>query len=70
MKANHALIAISVIFIVVTLFLAGLSLRITDMAIRVQTMYYATYTFISGIAILILAEIVHIIKKGMSRNID
>jgi hypothetical protein len=68
MKADHILLALSLIFIVITLLLAGVSLRITDMALRVQTMFYATYAFFSGIATLILVEVMYLIKKHIARN--
>lgn len=68
MKADHILLALSLIFTVITLLLAGVSLRITDMALRVQTMFYATYAFVSGIAILILVEGMYLIKKHIARN--
>jgi hypothetical protein len=68
MKADRVLLALSLVLLVATLFLAGLSLRITDMTLRIQTMCYATYIFISGIAILILVEIIHLTKKEISRS--
>jgi len=38
----------------------------TDMALRVQTMLYATYMFITGIAMLVIIEVVHLAKKEIS----
>ena len=40
----------------------------TDMWLRVQTMVYATYMFITGIAVLVVIELVHLAKKEISRH--
>jgi hypothetical protein len=40
----------------------------TDMALRVQTMLYATYMFISDIAMLVLIEVIHLAKREISRS--
>jgi hypothetical protein len=34
-----------------------------DFALRVQTMLYATYMFVSGIAILVFIEVVHLARR-------
>jgi len=40
----------------------------TDMGLRVQTMLYATYMFITGIAMLVVIELVHLAKNEISRQ--
>ena len=66
MRTDRILLAIALFFLAVTLFLAGLSFQMTDMALRVQTMLYATYVFITGIAMLVVIELVHLAKKEIS----
>jgi len=68
LKVDRLLLIVSLFFLAVTLFLAGLSFQMTDMALRVQTMLYATYMFISGIAMLVLIEVVHLAKREISRS--
>jgi hypothetical protein len=63
MKIDRLLLITSLMFLAITLFLAGLSFRTTDFALRIQTMLYATYMFISGIAILVLIEVLHLAKR-------
>lgn len=63
MKVDRVLLIVSLLFLGITLFLAGLSFQMTDFALRVQTMLYATYMFISGIAILVLIEVVHLARR-------
>jgi hypothetical protein len=68
MKVDRLLLAISLFFLAVTLFLAGFSFQMTDFALRVETMLYASYMFISGIVILVLVEVVHLTKREISRH--
>jgi hypothetical protein len=68
MKIDRLLLIVSLTFLAITLFLAGLSFQMTDFALRIQTMLYATYMFISGIAILVLIEVLHLAKKEISSN--
>jgi hypothetical protein len=68
MKVDRVLLIVSLFFLAITLFLAGLSFPMTNMVLRVQTMLYATYMFISGIAILVLIEVVHLAKREISRH--
>ncbi len=68
MNADRTLLIISLVFLAITLFLSGLALQMTDIALRIQTMLYATYMFISGIVILVLVEIVHLAKREISGN--
>jgi hypothetical protein len=70
MKIDRVLIIVGLFFLALTLFLAGLSFQIADMTLRVATMLYSTYMFISGIAILILIEVVHLAKKAMSKRLS
>lgn len=46
----------------------GLSFKMDDLTLRVQTMLYADYMFISGIAILFLIAILHLAKREISRQ--
>ena len=68
MNVDRALLGVSLFFLAVTLFLAGLSFNIGDATFRVQTMLYATYMFISGIAILVLTEILHLAKREITHH--
>ena len=68
MKVDRALLAVSLFFLGVTLFLTGLSFRMDDFTLRVQTMIYATYMFLSGIAILVSIEIIHLAKREMAQQ--
>ena len=70
MKIDRVLLIVGLFFLALTLFLAGLSFQIADMTLRVATMLYSTYMFISGIAILILIEVVHLAKKAMSKRLS
>ena len=68
MKVDRLLLIVSLLFLAITLFLAGLSFQMTDFALRVQTMLYATYMFISGIAIIVLIEITHLAKREITKH--
>jgi hypothetical protein len=68
MKIDRVLLAVSLFFLAVTLFLAGLSFQMTDFGLRFETMLYASYMFISGITILVLIEVVHLAKREISRH--
>ena len=70
MRTDRILLVIALFFLVVTLFLAGLSFKMTDTALRVQTMLYATYMFITGIAMLVVIEVAHLSKKAISKQHD
>ena len=70
MKTNRVLLIVGLFFLALTLFLAGLSFQIADMTLRVATMLYSTYMFISGIAILILIEVVHLAKSATSKRLS
>jgi hypothetical protein len=67
MKIDRVLLIVGLFFLAVTLFLAGLSFQIADLTLRVKTMLYSTYIFFSGIAILVLIEVVHLAKKATSK---
>ncbi len=49
------------------MYLAGLSLQITDASARVETVKYATYLFAASIAILIFMAIISLIKKALTK---
>ena len=68
LRTDRILLVVALFFLAVTLFLAGLSFQMADMAFRVQTMLYATYMFITGIAMLVVIEVVHLAKKEISRH--
>ena len=70
MKIDRMLLIVGLFFLALTLFLAGLSFQIEDMTLRVETMLYSTYMFISGIAILILIEVVHLTQKTTSKRLS
>jgi hypothetical protein len=70
MKVDRALLIVALLFLALTLFLSGLSFQTTDFTLKVQIMVYATYIFISGIAILILIETIHLAKKEISQHHD
>ena len=70
MKIDRVLLIVGLFFLALTLFLAGLSFQIADMTLRVETMLYSTYMFISGIAILILIEVVHLAKSATSKRLS
>ena len=62
------LLATSLVFLAVTLFLAGLSFQMTDTALRVQTMLYATYMFITGVAMVVVIEVLHLAKREITKQ--
>ena len=67
MKIDHVLLIVGLFFLALTLSLAGLSFQIADITLRIKTMLYSTYMFISGIAILILIEVAYLAKKAASK---
>jgi hypothetical protein len=67
-KIDRLLLAVSLFFLALTLFLAGLSFQMTDFGLRFETRLYASCIFISGIAILVLIEII-IWQNGRFRGI-
>lgn len=67
MRTDRILLSVALFFLVVTLFLAGLSFRMEDTALRVQTMVYATYMFITGVATVVIIEVVHLAKKEFAK---
>ena len=70
MKIDHVLLTVGLFFLALTLFLVGLSFQIEDMTLRVETLVYSTYIFVSGIAILILIEVVYLAKKATSKHVS
>jgi hypothetical protein len=66
-RTDRMLLSLALVFLVATLFLTGLSFRISDSALRVQTMLYATYIFITGVAMLVIIEVVHLAKREFSK---
>lgn len=66
MRIDRLLLVLSLFFLAITPVLAGLSFQMTAIMLLVQTLLYATYMFISGIAILVLIEVVHLSRKEIS----
>jgi hypothetical protein len=64
------LLIVGLFFLAMTLFLSGLSFQMADLTLRVGTMLYLTYIFFSGIAILVLIEVVHLAKKATSKCVS
>jgi len=69
LKIDRLLLVVSLFFLAITLFLSGLSFQMRDMSLRVETMLYATYMFISGIAILVLIEVIHLTKREIPQHL-
>jgi hypothetical protein len=70
MKIDRVLLIVGLFFLALTLSLAGLSFQTADMTLRIETMIYSTYMFISGIAILILIQVAHLAKKTTSKRLN
>jgi len=66
-RIDYAIIGLSILLLVVAIYLAGLSLQITDAPARVETVTYATYLFVASIAILIFMAIISLIKKAITK---
>jgi hypothetical protein len=66
-RIDYAIIGLSIIFLVGSMYLAGLSLQIADLPTKVQTVTYATYLFSSSIALLIFMAIISLIKKAIPK---
>jgi len=66
---DRLLLVVSLFFLAVTLFLSGLSFQMRDMSLRVETTLYATYLFISGIAVLVLIEIIHLTERDIPQHL-
>jgi len=65
LRIDYAVIGLSIVFLVGSMYLAGLSLQIADLAARVQIVTYATYLFVSSIVILIFMAIISLLKKAI-----
>ena len=65
MRVDYAIIGLSIILLAGSMYLAGLSLQITDVPARVETVNYAVYLFISSIVLLIFMAIISLIKKAL-----
>jgi drug/metabolite transporter (DMT)-like permease len=59
---------VALIFLAVTLFLVGLSFQMTDFGLRVETVAYATYVFFTGVAVLVLVEVLHLAKREIGKH--
>ncbi|HLE75148.1 MAG TPA: hypothetical protein VI864_03780 [Candidatus Bathyarchaeia archaeon] len=64
MRIDYAVIGLSIVFLVGSMYLAGLSLQIADLPTRVQIVTYATYLFASSIVLLIFVAIISLVKKA------
>jgi hypothetical protein len=67
LRIDYAVIGLSIIFLAVSMYLAGLSLQMTDLPTRAQIVTYATYLFSSSMVLLVLVAIVSIIKKAIAK---
>jgi len=67
LRIDYSIIGLSILLLVVSMYLAGLSLQITDASARVETVKYATYLFAASIAILIFMAIISLIKKALTK---
>jgi hypothetical protein len=65
LRIDYAIIGLSIILIAGSMYLAGLSLQITDTPARVETVKYATYLFVASILLLIFMAIISIVKKAL-----
>lgn len=65
MRLDYAMIGLSIILLAGSMYLAGLSLQITDTPARVETVKYATYLFVASIALLIFMAIISLVKKAL-----
>ncbi|MCW4044309.1 MAG: hypothetical protein NWE94_02180 [Candidatus Bathyarchaeota archaeon] len=65
MRIDYAIIGISIILLAGSMYLAGLSLQITDVSTRVETVKYATYLFVASIALLVFMAVISLIKKTL-----
>jgi len=68
MKPEYALIGISVVLLVGTIFVGGLSVWMTDLATSIPLLHYATYMFVIAIILLIFAEMAHIFKSHFRKT--
>jgi len=64
LRIDYAVIGLSIVFLVGSMYLAGLSLQIADLPTRVQIVTYATYLFASSIVLLIFVTIISLVKKA------
>lgn len=67
MRLDYAIIGFSIILLAGSMYLAGLSLQITDTPAKVETVKYATYLFVASIVILIFMVIISLVKKALIR---
>ena len=65
MRIDYALIGLSIILLAGSMYLAGLSLQMTDVSTRVETVKYATYLFVASIALLVFMAVISLIKKAL-----
>jgi hypothetical protein len=65
LRIDYAVIGLAIILLAGSMYLAGLTLQMTDVPTRVQTVNYAMYLFVSSIVLLIFMAIISLIKKAL-----
>ena len=65
LRVDYAIIGFAIILLAGSMYLAGLSLQMTDLAARVETVKYATYLFVASIVLIIFMVIISIVKKAL-----
>lgn len=65
MRIDYAIIGPAIILLAGSMYLAGLSLQMADLAARVETVEHATYLFVASIVLIIFMVIILIAKKAL-----
>lgn len=65
LRADYAIIGLSILLLAGSMYLAGLSLQIVDTPARVETVNYATYLFATSIGLLVFMAVISVIKKAL-----
>jgi hypothetical protein len=65
LRIDYAIIGLAIILLAGSMYLAGLSLQMADLATRVETVEYATYLFVASIVLIIFIVIISIAKKAL-----
>ena len=63
MRFDHALFGLSLALLIGSIYLAGASLQITDLSIKLQTVTYATWLFYPAAILLALVITALLLKK-------
>jgi hypothetical protein len=65
LRIDYAVIGLAIILLAGSIYLAGLTLQMTDVPTRAQTVNYAMYLFVSSIVLLVFMAIISLIKKAL-----